>query len=162
MEEERRILITIVYPLPSLPPSMPNRPNRVTSLPPTLRFRDVHSPARSIAGQEPLIDDDTDTHRRRWKNGATVVVVVVVVGKIALAFPPSLSFLLFFFLPTRTEGRKRFVPCFSKGRKAGRIAGANCSQERAGGETSASLFARIRRRVVDDNNGVRIRAYVPR
>lgn len=159
MEVERRIFNNHRI---SPPPSMPNRPNRVTSLPPTLRFRDVHSPARSIAGQEPLIDDDTDTHRRRWKNEVTVVVVVVVVGKIALPFPPSLSFLFFFFLRARTEGRKRFVPCFSKGRKAGRIAGANCSQERAGGETSASLFARIRRRVVDDNNGVRIRAYVPR
>lgn len=139
MEKERRILITIVYP----PPTLDAKPTESSYLPSSHPSFSRCSFPSEIDSRPGTVNRRRNghTHRRRWENGATAVVV----GKIGLAFLPSfLPFPFpfpFSFFPTRTEGRKKFVPCFSKGRKAGRIAGANCSQERAGRETSASLFA---------------------
>lgn len=139
MEKERRILITIVYPRPTLD-AKPTESSYLPSSHPSF-------PRCSFPSE---IDSRPGTVNRR-RNGHTSTPhgkmerTTVVVGKIGLAFLPSLSlsppFPFFFFSHTNGEGRKKFVPCFSKGRKAGRIAGANCSQERAGRETSASLFA---------------------
>lgn len=157
MEKERRILITIVYPPP---PSMPNRPNRVTSLPPTLRFHDVHSPARSIAGQEPLIDDETDTHidadgkMERRRSSLEKLVSPFFLPSLSLSFP-------FFFFSHTNGGKKEIRSLFLERAESG--TNSRCKLfPRTGRQRNERVVVRAFVVVVDDNNGVRIRAYVPR